>query len=435
MSAPHIHLDPLGGIAGDMFAAAMLDAFPALEAEALRLAEALAGALGASATGITLDRAPVGGFAGARLVVDAPSEPVHRGLRDLVGAFEATERMTRGAREHARAIAHRLAEAEAAVHGIDVERVHFHEVGAVDSAIDMALAGHLVDAVGASGWSVGPLPLGGGTVRAAHGVLPVPAPATALLMRGFAVHDDGLAGERVTPTGMAILAHLRDMMAERPAGVLRATGTGHGTRSLPDRPNALRALVIEPSPEAATGPTGARVEPIAALGFEIDDQTGEDLATGLDAVRAVPGVLDATHMPAMGKKGRMVAAVRVLCRPDAVDVACRAIFEQTTTLGVRESTLRRHVLAREAGRVEGVRVKRAARPGGATIKPEADDIAHGAATHAGREALRDRVRAADAATAAGQGRHDDGRHDDGRHDDGRHDDGRDGGASGSGSHG
>jgi uncharacterized protein (DUF111 family) len=224
-------------------------------------------------------------------------------------------------------------------------------------------------------WSVSSLPLGGGTVQTAHGRLPVPAPATALLLRGFAMHDDGIAGERVTPTGAAILAHLRPEQGRRPDGCLLVTGAGFGTRRLPGLPNMLRVLVLE------TRSAEGAADEIAVLSFEVDDQTAEDLAAGLEQVRALAGVLDVLQYPAFGKKGRMVASVRVLCQSDATDRVAEACLAETTTLGVRVQTAARRILTREHLEVPAaggavVRVKAAARPGGRrTAKAEMDDLA------------------------------------------------------------
>ena len=377
MSVPrHLHLDPVGGVAGDMFSAALLDAYPEFEAEALALVAAVTG----GAARASLDRAPKDGFAGARLMIETAEQNAHRHLSDVRALLEGCAALPPAATAIAIDIFTRLAEAEALVHGTTVEAVHFHEVGALDSIADIALAGFLIDATGAATWSCGALPLGGGTVRTAHGTMPVPAPATARLMEGFEIVDDGLAGERVTPTGAAILAHLRPrMVPRRPSGTLAGSGTGFGTRTLPDRPNALRVLVLE----GAEGSAGE----VAVTRFEIDDQTAEDLATGLDAIRALPGVLDVIQIPAFGKKGRMVVSVQVLAEPSAQASVRDAVFAQTATLGLREQSVARHVLAREADTLEGVRRKTARRGDARTVKAEADDIAR-AGTYAERKTLR-----------------------------------------------
>jgi uncharacterized protein (TIGR00299 family) protein len=362
-----------------MFAAALLDAFPERETEALALVPAVTGGLARA----TIARHPVGGLAGARLVIETVEQNAHRHLRDVRAMLEDCAALQLAATAIAVDIFTRLAEAEAQVHGSTVEAVHFHEVGALDSIADIALAGFLIDATGAVTWSCGALPLGGGTLRTAHGIMPVPAPATARLMQGFEIVDDGLAGERVTPTGAAILAHIRPrMVPRRPSARLAGSGTGFGTRTLPDRPNALRVLVLE----GAEGSAGE----VAVTRFEIDDQTPEDLATGLDALRAVPGVLDVLQIPAFGKKGRMAVSVQVLAEPRAQEAVRAAVFAQTATLGLREQVVTRRVLAREADIRDGVRRKIARRGDAETVKAEADDIAR-AGTFAERKALRSRV--------------------------------------------
>lgn len=379
----HIHLDAIGGVAGDMFVAAVLDAFPALAAPCLDAVRHLVG----GAAEIALAPAVSHGFRGARLAVTPrpdhhhhhQHDHQHRAWAEIAGEIAAAP-LPPGARDAALGIFRGLAEAEAAVHGVPVESVHFHEVGAIDSIADIVAAGWLIDALGASGWSVGPLPLGSGTARTAHGPIPVPAPATVRLLRGFVVVDDDLPGERVTPTGAAILAHLAPA-ARRPAGRLGATGLGLGTRDLPDRANGLRLLEIRLDAADAL-----RAEEVAVLRFDIDDQTGEDLAVALDRLRAEAGVIDVTQAPAIGKKGRMAVQVRLLAVPDRAEAVADAVFRETTTLGLRLAREERRVLPRDGVTADGIRVKRARRPGGATAKAEIGDLAGDAAARARRRA-------------------------------------------------
>ena len=250
----------------------------------------------------------------------------------------------------------------------------------------------LVEALGPARWSCGAIPLGSGRVRCAHGLLPVPAPAVVHLLRGLATHDDGIAGERVTPTGAAILKHLAPTQAPaREAETLAGVGTGFGSRTLPGLSNILRVLAFAPAASAALQ------EAVAVLRFEIDDQTPEDLALGLDRLRAHPGILDVVQWPVYGKKGRMLAAVQVLAESASREAALDAVFAETTTLGVRWSHVSRSALARETatqGDALGtVRVKRAQRPGGAlTAKAELADLAESAG-HAAREERRRRAEA------------------------------------------
>lgn len=391
----HIHLDPLGGIAGDMFVAALLDAWP--EHQAGAIAAVRAAGLGDDVL-IEPREHSDDILVGTRFSVTRPErserkedghDHVHwRGLRRRLEAAPLAPAV--GAR--AIAIFTLLAEAEAGVHGVDVEDATFHEVGAWDSIADIVAAAHLIETIGVRHWSTGPLPLGSGRVRCAHGELPVPAPATARLLQGFAFHDDGRPGERVTPTGAAILTHLLPSDSlETGAHRLLKTGHGFGLRRLDGMSNVLRALVFEPAFEAKTH-AGIGSEDVAVLGFDVDDQTAEDLATGLDRLRALDGVLDLVQSPVFGKKGRLATAVRLLARPQMVDAVIAACFAETTTLGVRWHRDRRAVLARTAARSDdGIGVKLAERPGGrTTAKAESDDLAaipgHAARNEARRKA-------------------------------------------------
>ena len=310
------HLDPVGGIAGDMFAAAVLDARPDL-ADGLRAT--LAGLKLPPSVEIAIDSHRDAALAGVRFKVTAPDDVAHGHVRlaQVRMRLEAA-RIEVGVRRRALAIFTLLAEAEGAVHGMDPAEVTFHEVGAWDATVDIVAAAYLIEALGPARWSVGSIPLGSGRVRCAHGLLPVPAPAVVHLLHGLATHDDGIEGERVTPTGAAILKHLApDPVPARKPETLVGTGTGFGSRTLPGLSNVLRVLEFAPVAPVAVQ------ERVAVLRFEIDDQTPEDVALGLDRLRAHPGILDVLQWPAYGKKGRMVAAVQVLAEADALDASAR----------------------------------------------------------------------------------------------------------------
>ena len=290
-------------------------------------------------------------------------------------------------RHHALAIFTALAEAEAHVHGATPDTVSFHELGEWDSIADIVAASAIIHALSPATWSVGPLPLGSGLVKSAHGLLPVPAPATALLLRGLAVRDDSIPGERVTPTGAAIVRHLASLPGRAPhERRLLGTGFGFGTRSLPGISNCVRVLAFDTAEE-----TSGQGDRVTAIEFEVDDQTPEDLAIGLDHLRAHPQVLDVLQTPALGKKGRVVISVRVLCRSAAEDEVAALCFLETTTLGLRLLEVRRHTLSRSSGTVEvdGRKVfrKRADRGDQTTTKVEADSLRE-VAGHEARERLR-----------------------------------------------
>jgi pyridinium-3,5-bisthiocarboxylic acid mononucleotide nickel chelatase len=238
-----------------------------------------------------------------------------------------------------------------------------------------------VEQAGAPSRSTSPLPLGRGRVATAHGPLPVPAPATAVLLQGLPVHDDGIPGERVTPTGAAILRHLAPAAA--PAGTMRLAATGHGfgTRVLDGVPNLLRVLALADAGDATTA------DRVGVVRFEVDDQTPEDLATALDRLRALPPVRDACQWPVAGKKGRLAAAVQVLCDPAALDAVLDACLSETATIGLRWRVESRRTLRRED--LPGA--KRVRRPdGAATVKADADPLA-AAGGYAARADLRRRI--------------------------------------------
>ena len=228
-------------------------------------------------------------------------------------------------------------------------------------------------------------------MRTRHGLLPIPAPATAEILRGFAWRDDGIPGERVTPTGAAILAHL--VNADRATGILRAMGIGAGTRELPGMPNILRALVFQ----AASSQLG--VEEVAVLSFDIDDMTGEEVGGAAHRQRAEEAVLDLNNGMRQGNKGRPFYDFRLLVRLDRLDVVGRICMIETSTIGLRWRIEQRLCLDRraETTQAEGMvlRRKRVRRPDGReTVKVESDDVAglEGLSVRRGARAAGERER-------------------------------------------
>ncbi|HUH83462.1 MAG TPA: LarC family nickel insertion protein [Stellaceae bacterium] len=362
-------LDPVGGVSGDMFIAAMLDGWPGLAPAVLQAINRSGLPPGSQAS---LVERRSGGLAGAGFVFEG-SAAAPSGSYPAFRQRLAAAPLSPSIRDHALAILALLAEAEATVHRVPIERVHFHELADWDTQADLVGAAAIIDLLQGARWHCRPLPLGSGTVRSAHGLLPVPAPATAHLLADFAFRaDDGAPGERVTPTGAAILRYLAPRFAGDGApGKLLATGTGAGTRQLPGIPNILRVLGFA----AAESPGDA----VLVIEFDIDDQSPEELATGLDRLRLVSGVRDVATFAGIGKKGRWLQAVRVMADPAHRDAVVAAVFEETSTLGLRLRREERAVLARQTVVVEDesgpLRVKVAERRGGRTGKAEADDIA------------------------------------------------------------
>lgn len=366
-----IHLDAVGGVAGDMFVAALLDAFPGLTARVMAdVAAVLPPGTGSA-------RLTPGFSAGMRCLRFGlePGDGAghhhdhHHGAHysDLCALIAAAP-LSPGTADHAVAILTILARAEAHIHGVAIEDVHFHEVGDWDSLMDVVAAGSIAAALSPARWTVSDLPRGGGLVRAAHGMLPVPAPATLAILPGFAWRDDGVGGERVTPTGAAILRHLCQPGHPGPLGALQTSGTGAGTRDLPGLPNVLRV-------SAFVG-TDAPREAVEIITFDIDDMTGEEIAHAADHLRAGAGVIDLTLQTLQGKKGRPVTRFELLAAPGSAQALAPLIFTETSTLGLRIRSEARMTLPRQAATAGGLRIKRATRPGNIrTTKAEADDLA------------------------------------------------------------
>jgi uncharacterized protein (TIGR00299 family) protein len=374
----YIHLDAVGGIAGDMFVAALLDAFPDLRLRVL--ADAAAALPGGYAGELRETRSGILRALGFGLTGE-PRAHTHAHDHHDAGTFlDMVARIRRapladGSAEQAVAILTLIAEVEAEIHQVPIEQVHFHEIADWDSLLDVVAAGSIAAALAPARWTVSPLPRGAGLVKTRHGLLPVPAPATVALLTGFAWRDDGVGGERVTPTGAAILRHLIGPGGggASPVARLTASGTGAGTRTLPGVPNVLRALVFEAEPP----PSGR--ERITILSFEIDDMTGEEIAVAADRLRAVEGVLDVAVGQVSGKKNRPMQSFRLLVRPDQADAVIARSFQETSTIGLRVTEEQRVVLPRRLARADAggieIGVKTVDRGGQPSTKAENDDLA------------------------------------------------------------
>jgi len=390
----HVHLDAVGGAAGDMFVAALLDALPGLRERVFEdLAAVQPDGLGrpelseGTSAGIAVRRFGLGG-------AHAEGDHGHaHGTRftDLAARIEAAP-LQAGTAMQSVAILRRLAEAESRVHRVPMAEVHFHEIGDWDSLLDVVAAGSIAAALAGWTWSVSELPRGGGLVRTRHGLLPVPAPATADLLTGFRWRDDGHAGERVTPTGAAILAHLVAAPAARqPSGLrLIASGMGAGTRELEGMPNVLRALV-----HAIDTGDDMNEDSVMVLCFDVDDMTGEEIGVAADRLRDSAGVLDVSLGMRVGKKGRPLHDFRLLVVPAELENVVDLCLSETSTIGLRWHQVHRRRLARgsDAVAVDGLtlRRKQVRRPGGeTTLKVESDDLAR-TGTLAARRRLQTRA--------------------------------------------
>jgi uncharacterized protein (TIGR00299 family) protein len=354
-------LEPIGGIAGDMFLAAAIDA--GVDASAL---ERALRTLALPGWRLELSRRTDCGIAGTHVeVVVEGAQPHHRGLREILALVDASGLAPR-ARAVARAIFERIGRAEAKVHGVAPEEVHFHEVGAVDSIVDVCGAAVALDLLGWPRVVSAPPELGHGVARSAHGPMPIPPPAVLELLTGVAVRPGGPPGEAVTPTGAALLAELAEV-GPLPAIVPRRVGYGLGSRSWPDRPNVLRATIAEP----------VEAGELSVLETNLDDASGQIIARAIDAALEA-GALDSWAAPITMKKGRPAVLLAALVDEGHRAAVTRVLFTETPTLGVRRRRVERDVLLREVRTVDTahgrVRVKVALLEGREVgAQPEHDD--------------------------------------------------------------
>jgi hypothetical protein len=381
------YFDCFSGISGDMCLAALVSAgWPAAELESLPRRLALEG------VGITVGTARRGAFSATRVEVTVAARQPHRHLHHIE-AMLAKAAIAPAARDGALAAFRRLAAAEAEVHGSTVEKVHFHEVGAADALVDIVGTIEGLAALGVSAVHASRLRLGRGTVSSEHGLIPVPAPATALLLRGAPVEITAVDAELVTPTGAALLATLASSWEPPPPFRIEAIGTGAGGRDLREQANVLRVLVG--TVDAAL--PGARR--VAVLETALDDENPQ-FAAALPQRLLDAGALDAMLVPVVMKKGRPGLWLVVVAEPERAPVLARLIAGESTTLGVRVRLDERYELPRRAAEVDTafgpVALKVASLPdGGERAVPEFESV-RAAAERSGRP-LREVAEAALAA--------------------------------------
>ncbi len=328
---PELHLDCPAGIAGDMFLAAMAD----LGVD-LSLLGAAFGQAGVEAR-VTAQEARDKGIRGKRLNIFAPQAQPMRHLAELTAIVRALPFSAR-VRERSEDALNRLAEVEAGVHGCAVADVHFHEVGAVDTLVDVVGAFWALETLGIRRVTCSRLPWFSGTVRCAHGLMPLPAPATTVLLQGKPVYPTQFEGELITPTGALLLDRMVDEFVSGPVGRLERTGLGLGTMELPTV-NGLRVFLL-----AGDGP---ELERIVVLETNVDHLTGEEIG-GVFGVLLDAGALDVLFLPGVMKKNRPGGLLQVLCRPEDLGRIRDLTFAQTMTLGLRMTETTRAVLPRAA---------------------------------------------------------------------------------------
>jgi uncharacterized protein (TIGR00299 family) protein len=369
--ANHYHLDCASGIAGDMFLGACLDLGMPLDVLHDTVAR-----LGLPGVSVESRKARRGGFAGVRFRVLVDGKPLegpdpeeahdhphhehhhdhhhHGSSRDLAAIRELIQAsdLAGPVQERAVRLFQRLGEAEAKAHGMPVDRVHFHEVGAIDSIVDLVGAAAAVEHLGPARLTCGQVNVGSGRVRTAHGELPIPAPATAELLKGVPIYG-GPGGELTTPTGAVLLAELVGEYVDFPALVLEGTGYGLGKKELPGQPNALRLLK---GSARETGPEVMVVE------CEVDNLPGEGFGFLMERLLEA-GALDVYFTPVQMKKNRPGTLVTLLCRRAQLAALAATLLTESGSLGCRYSSAARFEAERETMEVETVfgtvRVKRA----------------------------------------------------------------------------
>jgi pyridinium-3,5-bisthiocarboxylic acid mononucleotide nickel chelatase len=333
------YLDCGSGISGDMTLAALVDA-----GVDLNDLNAAIGSLGLPGCRLRAEEVKKNGFRATQITVEHQHEHVHRHLHQILKMIDAGQ-LTARQKDLARRIFTRLAEAEAKVHGTTVEEVHFHEVGAADSIADIVGAAVGWDLLGVDRIVASPVPTGWGKVRIAHGECSIPAPATAELLQNIPLAESAIEGELTTPTGAAILATLVDAFGPLPAMKIERIGYGAGQKDFSQRPNILRLLVGEAA-EAAHGDA----EHVCVLETNLDDLSGELI--GYCTTRLwEAGALDVFTTAIQMKKNRPGVMLTVLCRPADTAAIEDILFSETTTLGIRHSTVARSVLRRQPHRV------------------------------------------------------------------------------------
>jgi len=366
------YLDCASGISGDMMLGAVIDAGAPLET-----LQAGIDSLGLPSGRLIVSEVKKNAFRAIQVTVEYTPEHAHRHLHHIARLIDGSTIEPR-AQQLAHAIFRRLAEAEAKVHGTTVEKVHFHEVGAIDSIADIVGTAIGWCTLGIERAIASPVPTGRGFVQIAHGRCAIPAPATAELLKGIPLAESSMDGERTTPTGAAILATLVESFGPPPAMTVRQIGYGAGQRDDPDRANLLRLLLGEE--------TACRLgDSVWVVETNLDDATGELIGYCCDRLWAA-GALDVAITPIQMKKGRPGVTLTTLCQQADVGEMERIMLCETTTLGVRRYPVERTILPRQPhevrtawGTVRGILVELP--DGSQRFAPEYEACRHVANAH------------------------------------------------------
>jgi uncharacterized protein (TIGR00299 family) protein len=361
-----LYLDCTAGIAGDMTIAALIDA--GVDPETIRRELAKLPVEGYT---IRVERGVRAGISGTRFIVDVGAEEAHahRNLSDF-------ERIVTGhgldpeVERHALAMFRRICEAEAKIHAKPLEQIHLHEVGGIDSIVDIVGAAVAIHELAPGRIVASSVHVGSGRVDTRHGSIPIPAPATAELLRGAPTFQLDLRGEFCTPTGALILSEYAEEFGPQPAMRLDRVGYGLGTRDVPKFPNAVRAMLGEAAGHARAD--------ILSIECNVDDMPAEILGYAMERLYEA-GALEVTFQPLQMKKNRPGTLVRVLARPERKDAVVETIFRETTTIGVRFHAMERIELERESVTIETelgpIRFKKVVQGDRVALTPEYESCA------------------------------------------------------------
>ena len=330
------YFDCFSGVSGDMTLGALIDAGADLSTVQAAITSLNVGDVRLSVSNISKR-----GFRGKLLTIDHPPEHVHRTLRDILALIRRA-RITSGAKDLAMRLFERIARAEAKVHGTNIDRVQFHEVGAIDSIVDMIGVSVAWDMLQIERAFASPVPTGTGQVRIAHGLVSVPAPATAELLVGVPIAPTQIGMEMTTPTGAAIITELASEFGPMPPMQVGRIGYGAGRMDMPDRPNLLRILIgnaLKPKPQ--------QDDSILVIESNLDDVTGEQIGFAIERLWKA-GALDVFTIPIQMKKNRPGTLLTVIAKPQDRQVLESILFQQTGTLGIRYRKQARTILPRAA---------------------------------------------------------------------------------------
>ncbi|MCA9137619.1 MAG: nickel pincer cofactor biosynthesis protein LarC [Planctomycetales bacterium] len=375
------YFDCFSGISGDMTLGALI----VLGADTAAI-EAAVRSMGLPELSIYSQDVKKCGFRAVSVTILHPPEHAHRHLHHITAMIDGASEIDEAAKSLAKRIFGHVAVAEAKVHGTTIEKVHFHEVGAIDSIADIVGVSVAIQSLGITSAMASAVPTGTGSIKIDHGLVAVPAPATAEILRGIPIAPNSIAKELTTPTGAAILKELCTGFGPLPSMTIDSIGYGAGTMDLPDQPNVLRVIVGNQSDfGVAQGHSHVHHDHVVVLETNLDDATGEQIADCASRLMDA-GALDVTQTPCTMKKGRSGVVLSVMARPDQIVALEELIFCHTPSIGIRRHTVERDILPREsitiATPLGPVAAKAAMLPGGTRrIKVESDDATRLARDH------------------------------------------------------